>query len=191
MPLNQTLDEKKEGGVHHRFNTLAMLVLVTFGFSIYYLYEVNAFQRAQQADPTLVRKPGACYELLELTWPFLVFTPALIGLAFNVVRARRLGLSWNSWLDWTWDDGPQDQFTRTRNLLIGLIDWFVIGLLIVSLIRVSVWETNTFDSPLWLCYLLMWPLVVEAVWLVLKAIRDTLYIQRVGTYHTSSGQPLH
>ena len=162
--------------------TLAMLVLVTLGFTVYYLFEVNAFLRAQHADPSLVRNPGQRYELVELTWPFLVFTPALIGLVFNVARARRLGLSWKSWFDWSWDDGPQDQFTRTRNVLIGLIDCFVIGWLIVSLIRISVWEVSPFRINL-LCYVLMFPLLLEAVWLVRNAIRDCLYQLRIGTSH--------
>ena len=153
---------------------LAMLVLVTLGFAVYYFYEVNAFLRARQADLGLVRKPGRCYELLEMTWPFLVFTPALIGFAFNVVRARRLGLSWKAWFDWTWDDGPQNQFTRNRNVLIGLIDCLVIGLFFVILIRISVWEASLFRVDL-LYYVLFFPLLVEAVWLVQNVIRDFFY----------------
>ena len=59
---------------------LAAFVIITLAFGVYYLFEENAFLRAQQADPTLARVPGSRHEYLQM-WntisPFLFFAAVL------------------------------------------------------------------------------------------------------------------
>src|SRR5439155_12996476 len=45
---------------------LAALVMVVLAFGVFYLFEENAFLRAQQADPTLAPIPGPRHQSLEI-----------------------------------------------------------------------------------------------------------------------------
>ena len=45
---------------------VAALVMVALAFGVFYLFEENAFLRAQQADPSLARVPGPLHESMQI-----------------------------------------------------------------------------------------------------------------------------
>ncbi len=74
-------------------SAVAVLVIVTLAFGIFYLFEENAFLRARQADPTLARDPGPRHEFMHI-WTTINSFAYFAGLcAIFAVRARTRGLS--------------------------------------------------------------------------------------------------
>ena len=132
---------------------LAALVMVTLAFGVLYLFEENAFLRAQQSDPTLARIPGWRHEYLP-GWfgiTFLVCWGCI--LASNAVRARGCGLSFKQWLTTSWPTAawrndplrPLDRPTLTSVIGVGLI---LVGggvVLLVKTIQAHVWEGESID----------------------------------------------
>jgi serine/threonine protein kinase len=64
------------------------LVLVALVFGIFYFFEETAFLRAQQANPTLTRKPGLLHESLAF-WKLIGERVFLVGLlSLRAIQAR-------------------------------------------------------------------------------------------------------
>jgi tRNA A-37 threonylcarbamoyl transferase component Bud32 len=125
---------------------LAALVMVALAFGVIYLFEENAFLRAQQADPTLARA-GPLYESLTLWMTINFFVLIASFLVFFVVDRRARGLSFKPW-PWVSDATVlaalplQPLGERTRTLAIGaglsLVGWGVI--MLVMDIHTHVWD---------------------------------------------------
>ena len=126
---------------------VAAFVMVALAFGVIYLFEENAFLRAQQADPTLARVPGPLTESLPLWMMINFFAINASFLVFFVVDRRARGLSFKPW-PWVSDAtvlaAPplQPLGERTRTFAIGagltLVGWGV--LLLVMDIHAYVWE---------------------------------------------------
>ena len=79
---------------------LAALVMVALAFGVFYLYEENAFLRAQQAGPALARVPGSLHESLQV-WSAISSFAAIAGIwLFLIVERRARGLlNFKQWLN--------------------------------------------------------------------------------------------
>jgi hypothetical protein len=123
---------------------LAAFVMVALSVGIYYLFEENAFLRAQQADPTLTRVPGPVHESLQV-WEAinpLAMCAGIYTLIFLMVRTR--GLSLKDWRNGAWAARPavQPLGDRTRAVALGMglaVVGCGIGFLAIA-IQAHVWE---------------------------------------------------
>jgi tRNA A-37 threonylcarbamoyl transferase component Bud32 len=146
---------------------LAALVLVALAFSVFYLFEENAFLRAQHADPALARVPGPRHESLPL-WGAIGYLAAVAGifLWLTVVRQAR-GLLWQQQVDLRHPFRNSPDLRKltlrplhqpTRNLAIGgsliLIGYGV--LLVTILLQAHVWEAEPVLGNLGLIYVLVY-----------------------------------
>ena len=143
---------------------VAALAIVTLAFGVFYLFEENAFLRAQQADPTLARIPGWRHESLHFWHIITVFALSAGCWTFIAVRARTRGLSFNHALNWQALNAryralifrplqPLDERTRAIAIGAGLI---VVGcgvILLVTTIQAHVWEGEWIWGPIGLIYL--------------------------------------
>jgi predicted Ser/Thr protein kinase len=165
---------------------LEALVMVALAFGIFYLFEENAFLRAQQADPALARVPGPRHEALE-NWKTIDSLAMLVGvLSFIAVRGRARGLSFKQSLTPGWYARPLqplDQPTRTFAIGAGLI---VVGcgvMLLVKMIQAQVWEGEgeaIWKQILWIYLSIYWGFATLGI-----VIRDYRLVH-YGTSSTSS-----
>jgi hypothetical protein len=122
---------------------VAALAMVALAFGVIYLFEENAFLRAQQADPTLARVPGPLQESLEM-WREICALALFASLyLMAVIEARSRGMSLNEFGDRAKPSRPRQPLDeRTRTFAIGaglaLIGCGVMGL--VTAIQAHVWE---------------------------------------------------
>jgi tRNA A-37 threonylcarbamoyl transferase component Bud32 len=162
---------------------LAALVMVALAFGAFYLFEENAFLRAQQAGPTLARVPGPRRESLEV-WSAISSVAFLAGLYWFVhltLKARGLSLRTatiaalqNRPLQ------PLDERTRSAAIVVGLI---LVGggvMLLAATIRAHVWEGESIMGQFWWIYL--W------IYLGLVSISFVIRDYRLARYGTPSRQ---
>jgi eukaryotic-like serine/threonine-protein kinase len=78
---------------------VAALVMVALSFGIFYMYEENAFLRAQQADPKLARERGPRHEALQM-WGVINALAMCAGIYLVLILgARARGLSLKEMFD--------------------------------------------------------------------------------------------
>jgi predicted Ser/Thr protein kinase len=122
---------------------LAALVMVTLAFGVFYLFEENAFLRAQQADPALARIPGPRHEFVRLWEMINGYTSVASIYLFFVLQARVRRLSLKEWFDPAKRSRRvQPLGERTRAFAIGA-SLVLIGfpvMLLVTAIQAHVWE---------------------------------------------------
>ena len=135
---------------------LAALVIVALAFGVFFLFEENAFLRAQQAHPMLARIPGALHESVEIWSTICGFAFGVGGLVFLAVRTRARGLPFNEAFNrklLARPLQPLDDRTRTFATIAGLI---LVGfgvMLLVTTIRAHVWEAESIWRQLGPIYL--------------------------------------
>jgi tRNA A-37 threonylcarbamoyl transferase component Bud32 len=122
---------------------VATLVMVALAFGVIYLFEENAFLRAQQADPTLGRVPGPLHESLDMWRAICAFALFASFFVMTVIEARSRGMSLQEFGDRAKPSRPRQPLDeRTRIFAIGaglvLIGCGVMGL--VTAIQAHVWE---------------------------------------------------
>jgi hypothetical protein len=165
-------------------SALAVLVIVTLAFGVFYLFEENAFLRAQQADPTLARVAGPLHESWGV-WSTIAALAMCVGIfSLIAVRGRARGLSFNQSLLKGWYARPLqplDERTRTFAVGIGLV---VVGcgvIFLVKTIQAHVWEGEfiRFGLIALVYCLIYWGLAILGI-----VIRD----YRLVHYGTSSRQ---
>jgi tRNA A-37 threonylcarbamoyl transferase component Bud32 len=129
---------------------LGALVMVALACGVFYLFEENAFLRAQQADPTLARISGPRHESVQV-WSVIGFIVLMAGvfLFLTVLRQAR-GLSWRQRIDlrnplrgpalFTLPLQPLDQRTRRIAISGGLILAGYGVMLLAQTIQAHVWE---------------------------------------------------
>jgi tRNA A-37 threonylcarbamoyl transferase component Bud32 len=123
---------------------LAAFVMVALSIGVFYLFEENAFLRAQRADPTLSRVRGPRYVAVEI-WKTVSFLAIAVGLyAIIFLAARTRGMSVKDWSNPEKAAQPPIQplgdRTRTVVLVLGLI---LVGcgvVLLAKTIEALVWE---------------------------------------------------
>ena len=137
----------------------AAFVMVSLAFGVFYLFEENAFLRAQQADPTLARIPGWRHESLQ-EWNTINFLAFLAGAwMFFAVGARARGGSFKQRLDtamYAQPLRPLDERTRNFALGAGLI---LVGcgvVLLAKTIQAHVWEGESILGPILTIYLVVY-----------------------------------
>jgi predicted Ser/Thr protein kinase len=117
---------------------LAAFVMVALAFAVFYLFEENAFLRAQLVDPALTRARGPRHESLKMwTWIFALLMPAGV-IAISLLVQREFGLDWRNRPLVVRQ--PLGGRTRTLAICIGsaVIGWSVT--LLARTIQVYVWE---------------------------------------------------
>jgi tRNA A-37 threonylcarbamoyl transferase component Bud32 len=163
---------------------VAVLAIVMLAFGIFYLFEENAFLRAQQADPTLARVHGPLHESLKI-WSTVGALAMCVGIfSLIAVRGRAHGLSFKQSLSkgwYAWPLQPLDERTRTFAIGAGLV---VVGcgvMLLVKTIQAHVWEGEFIRSGqmCFICCSIYWGLATLGI-----VIRD----YRLVHYGTSSRQ---
>jgi tRNA A-37 threonylcarbamoyl transferase component Bud32 len=122
---------------------LAALVMVALALGVFYLFEENAFLRAQQADPTLARVPGSRHESLEFWTAFSIF-PMAAGVFLSLyVLLRSRGLSLRTATSSAMQNRPlQPLDERTRRVATGA-GLILVGcgvMLLMITIQAKVWE---------------------------------------------------
>jgi tRNA A-37 threonylcarbamoyl transferase component Bud32 len=162
---------------------LAALVMVTLAFGVFYLFEENAFLRAQQADPTLVRVPGPSHDSLPI-WSMINSFALIAGICtFLALRARARGLSFKEWLDPVQRARPMqplDERTRTFAISAGLILVGCSVMLLVTAIQAHVWEGESILG--WIAPIYM------SIYFALAILRMVVRDYRLVHYGTSSRQ---
>lgn len=174
---------------------LAALLMITLAFGVFYLFEENAFLRAQQADPTLARIPGRLHDSLQngiwgsLTSIWIVaatlsFLSTVQGPAEGLAR-RQVGYLQNPFSLAVNNKPilPLDERTRICALFGGLI---LVGYSVVfaaTAIQALVWEG---ESPRGHFVVIYWPISAGLMALAL-VIRDYRLVH-YGISSTSSSQ---
>jgi hypothetical protein len=136
----------------------AALVVVALAFGVFYLFEENAFLRAQQANPSLVRVRGPRHQSLQNWGIFLfLFASSAGGWLFIIVRRRARGAS-KDLFDQKWVNQalqPLDRLTRSVAIGGGLI--LVAGgvTFLAKIIEAHVWEGESILGQIGLIY---WPI---------------------------------
>jgi tRNA A-37 threonylcarbamoyl transferase component Bud32 len=164
---------------------LAALVMVALAFGVFYLFEENAFLRAQQADPTLARIPGSRHEFLEI-WCSMIDFFAMAAGAFLLVLVglRTRGLSLRTATILALQNRPlQPLDERTRRVAIGggliLVGYGVV--LLAMTIQAKVWEGESILGQIgWIYMFIYFGLVILGM-----VVRD----YRLVHYGTSSQPP--
>jgi Protein kinase domain len=140
------LVQKTVGWIRRNPGTLAALtalVVVTLVFSLVYLFEENAFLRAAQADPGLVRAQGPRQVALNV-WNMITCWAVFAGIyLFLIVRAQQLGVTFKEMFNPMNLTRPiQPLSERSRRILLGaglaLIACGVV--LLTTAIGAYVWE---------------------------------------------------
>jgi tRNA A-37 threonylcarbamoyl transferase component Bud32 len=136
----------------------AALIIVALAFGVFYLLEENAFLRAQQASPSLVRVRGPRHQSL-LNWGILVFlfASSVGGWLFIIVQRRARGAS-KDLFDQKWINQPLQPLDRlTRSIAIGGGLILVAGgvTFLAKIIEAHVWEG---ESILGQIGLIFWPI---------------------------------
>jgi hypothetical protein len=151
---------------------LAALVVASLAFGLLYLFEENAFLRAQQADPSLARAPGWRSQALAV-WIGINSFAAVAGIyLFLVVRTRSQGRSVKEMFDTSSllrPLQPLDEPTRIIALGGGVV---LIGcgvILLATVIRAHVWEGYEISA---LRILLIYSLIYFGVATLGIVIRD-------------------
>jgi hypothetical protein len=125
---------------------LAAFVMVALSFGVFYLFEENAFLRAQQADPALARVPGAHHQALGV-WTGINYVTNIAGFSlFLIMRGRARGLSLRESLNPANHSGPiRPLDERTRYFAIGLgLVFIACGVMLqVTVIQAYVWEAES------------------------------------------------
>jgi tRNA A-37 threonylcarbamoyl transferase component Bud32 len=121
----------------------AALVIVALAFGVFYLFEENAFLRAQQASPSLVRVRGPRHQSLQNWGIFLLlFASSAGGGLFLIVQRRARGAS-KDLFDQKWVNQPLQPLDRiTRSIAIGGGLILVAGgvTFLAKIIEAHVWE---------------------------------------------------
>jgi hypothetical protein len=185
-------------------SALATLVIVTLAFGVFYQFEEIAFLRAQQANPSLVRIPGARHEFQGSLGLINVFAFAAGLCLLLVVDRRAHGWSFKEInnpkqtrrdLEARIKQGqsalkplqPLDGRTRIVAVGAGLA---LVGLgivLLVTGIRASVWEGESIWKTLLQCYapiyfgLLLLRIVIRDYRLVHFGMPATVSIRKLTT----------
>ncbi len=124
-------------------SALAVLVIVTLAFGVFYQFEEIAFLRAQQADPALARVRGPLHESLEI-WTTIGFIAIAYGFfSLIAVRRRARGLSFKQSQTPGWYTNPLrplDKPTWAFATATGLILVGCGATLLVMAIQAHVWE---------------------------------------------------
>jgi tRNA A-37 threonylcarbamoyl transferase component Bud32 len=149
---------------------LAALVVVALGFSVFYLFEENAFLRAQQADPALTQRAGPRHEALEI-WGEIACYVFLVGFALQFLLETWLrGVSVKERFDpkSAWHTRPVRPLGDWTRILVAGASLLFIGvgvMLLVKVIQAHVWEGEgiRFSHVAWIyctLYLGLWTLGV-------------------------------
>ncbi|MBM3994589.1 MAG: serine/threonine protein kinase [Planctomycetes bacterium] len=154
---------------------LAAFVIVGLGFGLYYLFEENAFLRAQQVDPTLIRVAGVRHDQLGL-WSAINYFCMIAGIyALLAVSAKARGLSFTETFDPSKHLRPMEPIgdpMRTLAICTGLACLGTGTLLLIKLIQAFVWEGESLLGHMLPIYgstyfgLAAFGLVVRDYWLV-------------------------
>jgi serine/threonine protein kinase len=149
---------------------LAALVMFALAFSVFYLFEENAFLRAQHADPTLVRTSGTRNQSLQI-WTIVTYWTILAGIYFFAFRTLRgVDASPREWIKPRKPRPIEPLGTRMRALTVGAgLVWIGCGLmLLVTGIEAHVWEGESMWPPLVLTY----SSTYFGLWALWTVIRD-------------------
>jgi tRNA A-37 threonylcarbamoyl transferase component Bud32 len=136
---------------------VAALVMVTLALGTFYLFEENAFLRAQQVDPSLARISGSLHVSLQFWSTINKCFTFFAGLwTFIIVNARARGASFKDALDPALHSRPlQPLGERTRTFAIGA-GLIMVGcgvILLMATIRAHVWEGDSIWGEISLVYL--------------------------------------
>jgi tRNA A-37 threonylcarbamoyl transferase component Bud32 len=139
-------------------SAFAALVIVALALGVFYLVEENAFLRAQQASPSLVRVRGPRHQSLQ-NWGIFVFlfASSVGGWLFIIVQRRARGAS-KDLFDRQWVNQPLQPLDRlTRSIAIGGGLILVAGgvTFLAKIIEAHVWEG---ESILGQIGLIFWPI---------------------------------
>jgi tRNA A-37 threonylcarbamoyl transferase component Bud32 len=136
----------------------AALVIVALAFGVFYLFEENAFLRARQASPSLVRVRGPRHQSLQNWGIFsILFALSAGGWLFIIVQRRARGAS-KDLFDRQWVNQPLQPLDRlTRSIAIGGGLILVAGgvTLLAKIIEAHVWEGESILGQIGLIY---WPI---------------------------------
>jgi len=147
----------------------AALVVVGLAFASFYLLEENAFLRALQVDPALVRAPVHRVEALE-TWKAVniwVMVAAVFSLLAVQLRSR--GNTWKEMFDPARNLRPTEPLgerMRTFAICVGLVGLASGILYLIKGIQAQVWEGGSIN------FLLIYPTVGWSLMLLSYAVRD-------------------
>jgi tRNA A-37 threonylcarbamoyl transferase component Bud32 len=177
--------------------TLAAIIMVALAFGVIYLFEENAFLRAQQANPTLTRSPASRHESLQV-WSAIGVMVVIAGFFLLItVQRRSRGLSWNERIDLrhpfrkpTVQERPlQPLDERTRGFAIGggliLVGYGV--MLQITTIQANVWEGESIFGQVFLLYSLIY-LGLATLGLVVRDYRLVQYGITVSPEYASGRQ---
>jgi hypothetical protein len=143
----------------HLLAAVAALVMVSLTFGIFFMFEENAFLRAQQARQGLPRTPGPRHDALQ-TWRSINMVSFVGGLyLFIIVMARVRALSFKEMFD------PPKQYLQNFRPLQPLGEarrTFAIGgslvlvgcgiMLLVTAIQANVWEGESIIGQIFPIY---------------------------------------
>jgi ribosomal protein L7/L12 len=138
---------------------LAALAIVTLSFGVFYLFEENAFLRAQQANPALARIPGWRHQFLQiLSRTDLV--AVFLGLCTVIaIRRRTYGLTFKEQL-YTAKQfrpiQPLGERTRTFAVVAGMVMIGCAVILLLTTIQAHVWEGGSIFDVVFLIYVLVY-----------------------------------
>ncbi len=135
---------------------LAALVIVALAFSVFYLFEENAFLRALQVNPSLVRVRGPRYPSMR-NWGIFsyLFSLSVGGWLFLIVQRRARSAS-KDLLDQRWRYRPLQPLDRlTRRVAIGGgLMLIVCGIMcLTKAVDAYVWEGEFSPADLGTVYL--------------------------------------
>jgi tRNA A-37 threonylcarbamoyl transferase component Bud32 len=127
---------------------IAALVVVVLAFGLFYLFEENAFLRAQQTDPHLTRAPGARHEFLNIFKEINMWAMIVGFFVYGFVMMRARGLPFKTWLSkanllHTRPLQPLGEQTRAVTALVGLLITGCGIVLLAATIRAHIWEAET------------------------------------------------
>jgi len=167
---------------------VAAIVMVALAFSIFYLFEENAFLRARNANPALERIPGKLHESVQMWSMICIFSFEAGAVVYFVVRRRARGLrTLKASLKELFDQSqfllprqPLGERTRTFAFVTGLI---LVGcgvMLLASTVRAYVWEGESVWGQIGMIYL--------PIYIGLVMFHSVVHDYRLVHYGTSSRQ---
>ncbi len=148
-------------------SALAALVIVTLAFGVFYLFEENAFLRAQQANPSLARVRGPRHETLD-TWNTIACIAVAIGVfSLIAIRGWARGLRFKQSLIPGWYHHPLQPLGKPALIFATTVGLIMVGcglVLLVETIQAKVWEGEAIAHSICMIYLsIYWGLLILGI----------------------------